>query len=344
MNTSKWIVVFVLVLALSSPAAPVGAAPSASVTLTPPTPNPALIGDEVSFLLVISATDITPGVAGAEIYVSYDPALVAPPASPLGVAVAMPDFFGISDISIKEILPAAQCPGGGTLPCVHLVVAGPAQTSHTGSAARFHFQGMATGSACFGVLASRLVDANGFDVPHTITPPNPQCVRIVSRTVTGTVLRQGAPANPNPGGGTPACSEVRLTSGGGTFGPVLTDNLGNFSMTNPSTGVQTLQAVYPGYLASAKSITISSGGPPSSNVGTTTLRGGDVNGDNRINILDIGTIISKFGNTGVPVRSDPPDCSDPDEPADINDDGVVNISDLAIAAANWGLTGPTVWP
>jgi hypothetical protein len=343
MNTPKWLNVIVLVLALSMPATPVSAAPAASIALTSPTPNPALIGDEVSFLLVISATDITPGVAGAEVYVSYDPALVAPPASPLGVAVAMPDFFGISDISIKELLPAAQCPGGAS-PCVHLVLAGPAQTNHSGAAARFHFQGIATGSACFEVLASTLKDADGFDVPHTVAGPNPQCGQIVSRNVAGTVLRQGTPGVPNPGGGTLACSEVRLTSGGTTFGPVSTDGMGNFTLTNPPSGVQRLRAEYSGYLASEKTITISSGGTASTNVGTTTLRGGDVNGDNAINILDIGAIVSKFGNTGVSVRSDPADCTDTDEPADINDDSLVNISDLAIAAANWGLIGPTPWP
>jgi hypothetical protein len=254
----------------------------------------------------------------------------------------VPDFFGLSDISIKELLPAAQCPGGSGLPCVHLVVAGPAQTTQSGAAARFHFQGTATGTACFSVLSSKLVDANGFDVTHGIVPPNPTCVEIVSRTLQGTVQRQGTPAS--VGSGTPACSEVSLTSGGGTFGPVLTDASGNFSMTNPPTGVQSLQAKYPGYLVSAKSITISSNGPLSSNMGMTTLRGGDVNGDSRINILDVGSIISKFGRTGVDVRSDLPDCADADEPADINDDGSINVSDLAIAAANWGLTGPTSWP
>ena len=344
MNTPRWIVTLALILAIAIPATPVRAAPAAFISLTPPTPNPALIGDEVSFLITISATDITPGVAGAEIYVGYDPTLVAPPASPLGVAVAMPDFFGISDISIKELLPAAQCPGGA-LPCVHLVLAGPAQSNHSGAAARFHFQGIAMGLACFTVLRSSLKNADGFDVPHSISGPNPQCVAIVSRDLRGSVLRQGTPANPNLGAGTTACSEVKLISGGTTFGPVSTDISGNFLLTNPPTGVQKLQAAYPGYLTSEKTITISSGGPPSTNVGTTTLRGGDVNGDNRINILDVGKIVSLFGSAGVSVRSDaPPDCSDPDEAADINDDGNVNISDLAITAGNWGLVGPTNWP
>jgi hypothetical protein len=78
--------------------------------------------------------------------------------------------------------------------------------------------------------------------------------------------------------------------------------------------------------------------------GTVTLRGGDVNGDNAINILDIGAIISRFGRTGAAVRSSNPACTISDDPADINDDGIINISDLAIAAGNWGLVGPRDWP
>ncbi|HLO17611.1 MAG TPA: hypothetical protein VK206_22465, partial [Anaerolineales bacterium] len=198
-------------------------------------------------------------------------------------------------------------------------------------------------SACFGVLASTLVDANGFTVIHA--PAGTVCVPIVSRTIQGVVQRQGTPANPNLGGGTPACSEVKLISGAANFGPVFTDGVGNFSLTNPPSGIQKIHAEYPGFLASEKTLTISSGGPPSINVGATVLRGGDVNADSKINILDIGKIISLFGKTGFEVRSDAAGgCADPDEPTDINDDGNVNISDLAIAAGNWGLTGPTNWP
>jgi hypothetical protein len=74
------------------------------------------------------------------------------------------------------------------------------------------------------------------------------------------------------------------------------------------------------------------------------LIGGDINNDAKINILDIGRIISLFGKTGVEVKSDAGGCYDGDEPADINDDGNINISDLAITAGNWGRTGPLVWP
>jgi hypothetical protein len=337
----RWIAILVLALSLSMPATPVRAAPSASITLTPPLPNPALVGSEVSFALVITADGIDPGVAGADIYLGYDPLLVAPPASPLSVVEALPDFFGVSNVSINEILPAAQCPGG-TSPCVHLVVAGPAQTTHSGAAARFHFRGIAEGTACFKVLGSTLANANGFPVTHTAT--STVCATIIRPSVLGTVNRQGTPANSNVGGGTPACSEVKATSGALTAGPVFTDASGNFKLTDVPSGAHTLHAEYSGYLAAEKTITISAGGPPSINVGTVTLLGGDVNTDSKINILDIGKIISLFGKTGLPVRSDSPDCTDPDEPSDINDDGSINISDLAITAGNWGRIGPTIWP
>ena len=240
MKTCRWIVITVLASALSMPVSLVTAAPSASITITPPLPSPAPKGTEVAFALVITATDINPRVADAEIRVVYYDKLVAPSISPV---------------------------------------------------------------------------------------------------VRGMVLRQGTPANPNPGGGTLACSEVNA---------VFTDPSGKFefSLINPLSGTYIIGARYPGYLSSETTITI----PPSKDVGTTTLCGGDVNADRVINILDIGTITANFGKTNMPVRSEvsvpplfPDDCADPDEPTDINDDSLVNISDLAIAAGNWGLTEATLW-
>jgi hypothetical protein len=344
MKTYKWFVITALVLALIMPVTPAGAAPpppSASNTLTAPSPNPGRVGSEVSFALILTVENINPGVTAAEIYLAYDDTLVAPPTSPLGVVEALPDFFGVSNVSINEVLPKAQCPGM-TSPCIHLAVAGPAQTTHSGAAARFHFRGIKDGNACFRLLVSTMVNADGFPVTHV--QASPVCVPIIRTTIGGTVKRQGTPASPNPGGGTPACSEVKATSGALTVGPVFTDGLGAFNLTDMPSGAHTLHAEYSGYLASEKTIAISAGGPAFIDVGTTTLLGGDVNGDKSINILDIGKIISLFGNTGVPVRSDAPDCTDPDEPTDINDDGNINISDLAIAAGNWGRTGPTPWP
>lgn len=346
MKTYQWIVTIIMFLLVASPALTVSAAPlqarSASMSLTTPVPSPIQVGQETTFDLVLSVANVDPGVSGAEIYLRYNPSLVTPPTTP-GVAAAeiKPDFFGASNVSINEALPAAQCPGG-TSPCIHLVLAGPPQVNQTGIAVRFHFRGVAEGSACFVVSQSSMVDANGFQVEHA--PAQQQCVSIqVRATANGLVLRQGVPANPNLGGGNLSCSSV-TTSGAGNFGPVPTDSNGRFSLPSLITGTYNFRASYSGYLSSEKTGVVVSGTSLTIDIGSTTLRGGDVNGDNAINILDIGTIVSKFGRTGVAVRSASSNCSGADEATDINDDGAINISDLAIAAGNWGVTGPTRWP
>jgi hypothetical protein len=57
-----------------------------------------------------------------------------------------------------------------------------------------------------------------------------------------------------------------------------------------------------------------------------TLLGGDVNGDGRIDILDIAYIGARFEGQ--------------DALADLNQDGTVNILDLVLAASNFGQTAP----
>lgn len=339
MKTYQWVIAICLVLALglSTTAASAEGVRSASLTLTPPTPNQVRPDVEFVFNLVISAANVTPGLTGADIYLQYDPALVAPPTAPAVVAEALPDFFGNTSVSVNEI---TQCPGT-TDTCVHLVVAGLPKETQTGTVARFHFQGIDGGQACFTIVSSTLVDADGFAVDHT--PAQAQCVSIIKyTTVNGAALRQGVPANPNAGGGTPACTSVSIS--GQATASVFTDAAGAFSLPETMPGTYAFRAAYSGYLSSEKANLVVTDGAMTLDAGSTTLRGGDVNGDNAINILDIGTIISKFGKTGFVVLSATSDCAGTDEPADINDDGVVNISDLAIAVGNWGLTGPTVWP
>jgi hypothetical protein len=344
----KWLfVLFILALALGqaqgyASARSLGQAPSASVSLTAPVPATALVGDEITFDLVFSVANQAPGMSGVDIYVSYNPAVVAPPASPSLAAEALPGFFGASNVSINEVLPAAQCPGA-TLPCVHLVLAGSPQTTKTDVAARFRFSGIAQGSACFSILQSNLVNADGFAITHTVGAQ--QCANFQYEVdVHGSALRQGVPANPNVGGGTLACVTVSATGVVETPAAQKTSSTGAFSFLDIPLDTYTFRASYSGYLPAQKSGVVVNGSVDLINLPAVTLRGGDVNGDNFINILDIGLIVSKFGQSGVAVKSASVDCSAADEAADINDDGLVNISDLAIVAGNWGLVGPTVWP
>lgn len=299
--------------------------------------NPVAIGTEFTFEVGLDVKNIKPGVAGAEVYISYPANLVAPVASPgRPIAEVLPDLFGLSTVSVNEI---TACSGpDGAAACAHLVVAGPAQITRRGAIARYHFRPTAAGKICFTLLSVALADADGYPVTTMPTPPftHQRCIN-VNPTVLGTVSRQGTPGNPNPGGGTLMCSQVKLSDGK----TALTDVSGEFVFSQVTAGSYTIEASYSGYLKATKSFVAST--DPTKVDPSVRLLGGDVNGDCRINILDLGSIISKFGASGVEVQSDLPDCADLDEPRDINDDGMINIGDVAIAAGNWNKVCPTPW-
>ena len=164
---------------------------------------------------------------------------------------------------------------------------------------------------------------------------------VIKPAVAGVMIqRQGVPANPNTGNGSLACSSVSVGGTASEVNPIYTNINGEFQLDNLATGTYTFHVSYPGYLDSEIANVL----VENSMVvdwKTPTLAGGDVNVDNAINILDIGTIISKFGQAAVAVKSSTTDCSITDESADINDDGSVNISDLAITAGNWGKVVPS---
>ena len=85
---------------------------------------------------------------------------------------------------------------------------------------------------------------------------------------------------------------------------------------------------HPGYLDAITTVNAVAG--TELNVGEIVMLGGDVNGDNSVDILDFAYIGYRFGGT--------------DARADINDDGVVDILDLSMAGANFKQAGPVRWP
>jgi len=336
MKRSRLFATLALVISLGISQSSVMAAPiqqdigSASISLSQFSQNPVMVGDAIPFDLTISIADINPGVAGAEIYLSYNPVLVS-----LTKTQGSQEFFGAANVSINEVLLAEKCPGG-TSPCVHLVLAGSPQTTKTGVVASFQFTSIEEGTACFGLTGSKMVDADGFDVPFDAAPD--QCITLKPTLTQAKVLRQGMTANPNPSGGSLACTSVTANGTASGMHSATTDQNGEFRMDNLAMATYTVRASYPGYLDSeTQNVIVDSS--LVMHLETPTLVGGDVNGDGAINILDIGTIVSKFGQAGVAMKSASVDCSAADEPSDINDDGLINISDLAITAGNWGKVG-----
>jgi hypothetical protein len=105
---------------------------------------------------------------------------------------------------------------------------------------------------------------------------------------------------------------------------------GHFVLTTSyGEGFYTLAAYAPGYLAAESDSPIQVTMDSIVDAGQITLLGGDVNGDNRIDIRDLSFVAWHFDEY--------------DPAADINDDGVVDIADLAMTTSNFGRVGPIPW-
>lgn len=108
---------------------------------------------------------------------------------------------------------------------------------------------------------------------------------------------------------------------------------GQFSFSNVSAGSYVVSASGAGYLTTIYNVTVTDD-PQGVNVGTLTLKAGDIDGNGTVDLTDAGFIGANFSQ---PVPPAP-------EAADLNRDGTVNVRDLVLLGANFGLTGPVVLP
>ncbi len=193
----------------------------------------------------------------------------------------------------------------------------------SGAVASITWRGKGVGQAAITFQRSRLARPGGGVIPHTIKNGT---VQVRAGSISGTVLLQGRVNQSD--------TIVYLTQERCVVRPAqvvtpsvpsaVTDAQGHFEIVPaPASNYPCLQTIRPGYLVGQKS-------DPQGDVGTITLPGGDVTGDNVINIFDLALVASQYGG-GDPL-------------ADVNGDGVVNIFDLALVANNFGKTGPvTTW-
>ncbi len=185
-----------------------------------------------------------------------------------------------------------------------------------------------------------IADKNGFSIITAFTGDSVTCVPVTA-SAAGVIALQGrAQGRASPAGWNSAIVSLVCTSGAclgdGPYAFPATDINGNYQVikAGPGSGVPTgtylATVTRRGYLSAVKSVTIASG---SNTLSTPTLLGGDVTGDDSININDLSAIGGDFGNTVTA-----------DTGADINGDGVVNILDLVLAGGNYGLSGAQSWP
>jgi hypothetical protein len=310
---------------------------------------PVVGGTFTTDLKVSISNSSTPevGVMGVEVWMPFDSSVVVVddfddnPANGTQVEIKN-DFFdgelviGANEVIIGTMPPTAPaaCTTAGA--CVHMAVShtggsGPV-TNKTGAVATIAWAALATGSPGIDVA----VVAPGVPPGSVLSDPNGQPISISSTsvpsitvtaagTIDGIVLRQGTQTDH---AGT---QTIGITVEGGVVATATVTAEGTFNLVVPARGTYTVNASYPGYLQSQKGSVYVVG--TTVDIGQTTLVGGDVNGDNCINILDIVSIIGKFGVTGLPAS----------DPEDINDDGTINILDLTIGAGNFTRCGPTAW-
>ncbi len=104
-----------------------------------------------------------------------------------------------------------------------------------------------------------------------------------------------------------------------------TDEQGQFGLH--LLGQVELNLRYPGYLDTL--VTVKGTDDTVLNLGTIQMIGGDINRDNRIDVLDLSFTAYHLGQSSTV--------------ADLNGDGRVDILDLSLIAANFGRTGPIRW-
>jgi hypothetical protein len=302
-----------------------------SIVVSDVTSGAAVIGGafttNVSLSIENNATPQT-GIMGLDLWLQFDDTILAVddaddnPGNGIQVTVLSGALGGTVVVAANEVV---ACPSSGTCAHVALSRTGNPIYNWTGKIATITWAGLAAGPASLAIITDTVLsDQNGQDVAiNSMVVPTINVIE--PGIIEGTVTRQGNRANESK------TDIVAYNTSGGVVAFTKTLADGSFTLPVPAGGTYLVQASYNGYLKTQKTNVYVVGATVP--LGATTLKGGDVNGDNNINILDIVSIISRYGTTGWA----------PAEPADINNDGTINIFDLTIAAGNFGRYGPVVW-
>jgi hypothetical protein len=278
----------------------------------------------------------TTTVQGVEAYVGFDPSVVNVvdfdnnPTNGVQVEIRT-GFFTTIQTGINRV--EGPCPAPSAKPaCIHIALSQTTGgvTNRSGLVAIIKWVGVAAGPAGITVEVppSALSDPDGISLPIN-NYSSPSINILPPGTIRGTVTRQGRTA-----GGYAGSSVLALNPAGSVVaGPVSTNPDGTFAspLNVPSGGTYNVIASYPGYLSAMKTNVYVVGATV--DVGSTQLRGGDVNGDNCVNIFDLVTVATWFSQASPPAPA----------AVDINDDSVINIFDLTITASNFARCGPTAW-
>ncbi|MDZ4769658.1 MAG: dockerin type I domain-containing protein [Chloroflexota bacterium] len=165
----------------------------------------------------------------------------------------------------------------------------------------------------------------------TATPSRTPTSAPIGVTLRVNAGMQGRPPQPHPRYGIPVSVRIANNFGIVLFdGVVNTDENGGGSVTAPFIPPGTYRARAKGEHTLAIAVEVVLTGA-NQTIEAGTLREGDANNDNSVNINDFSILAASFG------KSSGIDGFDPR--ADFNMDGTVNISDFSLLAGNFGMTG-----
>lgn len=260
------------------------------------------------------------GVGGAqavEIELKFDPALIQ-------VEDADPDTEGVQ-VTVNPQLAGGRVKvtrntADNAAGRVELQLTGLPPDTAGQHLASIIWLGVQPGVAELSLPLARLTGADGVPLDAATQPGIIEVTDAGEETISGQVILQGRRQHNGAGIylSSKPCAEATFES---TDEPdAVTDAEGLFEIRlDEKQKPGCLRVFQHGYLlGQAKN--------PAGKLGVLTLPGGDVNGDNQVNIFDLAYVGSFYGDTG----------SD----ADVNGDNIVSIFDLVLAASNFGQRGP----
>jgi hypothetical protein len=283
------------------------------------------VGGTGSSEVFVSFTDVQSGVQGFELHLSYDPRIVqvvdadGEPAN--GVQIAATMFFaGGQRVDTNE---ADNEMGKIVFALTQVDGAALSSTDTWEKVATVTWLAQAEGKSVIAVDgATRFRIADG----QLVAPDAVSDGVVFARTpgvIKGDISLQGRADHRNV-----------LLSGTLAAGRVdegRSDTSGHFEIvTSHGEGFYTLVAAMPGYLSAEADRPVQVIVNSVTHVGEMTLLGGDVNGDNCIDVRDLSYVAWHFDEYA--------------PNADVNGDGLVDILDLSLMAVNFGQCGPVPWP
>ena len=274
--------------------------------------------------VLVFLQDVNPGIQTLELVLSYNPNIVqiadADGEAGNGVQVTLASFFGDGQVVTTNQADNAA----GRLVLALAAGKGPAiqQTDTWKKIATITWVGRQEGNSVVAVQsATNFASEDGRRIAPDAAHNGTLFVRQPGK-ITGTVKVQGRQA----GSGVVVSSLLSKTN----VDQAQTDRNGRFVIvTSHGEGFYTLLATMPGYLSATGERPVKVTVGSAIDLGTVTLLGGDVNGDDRVDIRDLSYIAWHFDQA--------------DTQADFNQDGRVDILDLTLTAGNFGKSGPTTW-